>query len=287
MKRTLALAIVLFVLGGSLAAQQQTDLQKDDLHGDVKSVTETDYDAKEWFGEWVKGALKNKTFRAYDAKGNRTEYRYYDATELVRSIVYTYTNGNVSEAVYYKEDGVFEYKDQYIYDEKGNLIEVSCSYADGSLRSKYMYTYDENGNRTEDSFFIGDGSINSKHLYSYDAQGNRVEELIYHSEGILKYRSLCTYDDEGNLIEVVTYDGEGELHSKALYSYDDKGNKTEQNNFSLYFNDDWLIKSKYFNVYEYDMNNNWLKRTWSSEVTKFGKTYPEPQSITIREITYF
>ena len=39
--------------------------------------------------------------------------------------------------------------------------------------------------------------------------------------------------------------------------------------------------------YEFDSTGNWTKKTEYEQVTKFGKTYFEPNEIIVREITYY
>jgi len=308
--------LVLVVLIGVIAAEKQTDLQMEKLFGKVKSVTRTCYDAKEWFGEWIQGDVRRIDIDVYNTEGYKTESKskeyiqesdiwprvvlevpietesgsivYIPESDIWNHILYIYiTKDNITEITSYNADGTFNYKSQYTYDENDNLIEESTYLTEETLFSKSIYVYDEMGNRTENNYYSGDGSIASKYFYFYDNKGNKVEELIYHSEGILKYRMLYTYDDEGNLTETVTYNGKLP-DSKAVYFYDDKGNLTEENGFSVYLLDDWLHEEpKYFNVYEYDIYDNWVVKTRSKEVTKFGKTYPEPYEIIIREITYY
>ena len=70
---------------------------------------------------------------------------------------------------------------------------------------------------------------------------------------------------------------------KKLYSYDAKGNVAEMATYDA----DGSLKKKDFYAYEYDREANWLKRIVSREVTKLDKTYPEPQTITTRAITYY
>jgi len=82
MKKILLFIIILVGLIGVIAAEKQTDLQKTNLFGKVKSVTTTSYDAKECFGEWIQGEPLSIEFSAYDSKGNLTEeahqwFNYY------------------------------------------------------------------------------------------------------------------------------------------------------------------------------------------------------------------
>jgi hypothetical protein len=64
-------------------------------------------------------------------------------------------------------------------------------------------------------------------------------------------------------------------------TYDEKGNKTEED----FYNPDLRRKETY--AYEGDSTGNWIRRTTSTWVTKFGKSYFEPSLVTYRTITYY
>jgi hypothetical protein len=74
-----------------------------------------------------------------------------------------------------------------------------------------------------------------------------------------KYKTIYTYDPEGKLIEM------------RIVDITDKANG--------------LLVEK--NVYTYDAHGNWIKKIWSQEVTKFGKSSFEPVEVVYRTITYF
>jgi hypothetical protein len=88
----------------------------------------------------------------------------------------------------------------------------------------------------------------------------------------------------GKLIKEDKYEVENSLLLfYNTYGYDNMGNQTS----NAFYLSDGSKALENITSYEYDRNTNWIKRTRSKEVTKFGKTYLEPQKITIREITYY
>ena len=124
------------------------------LYGDVESVTITEYDLAEKFGEIVKDKMKNKATYKFNL------------------------NGDVVEIAYYNSDGSLRWKELYKYDAQGKKIEEAEYYPDGSLSRKETYKYDSQGNKIEWTWYNFDGSLSSKTIYKYDSQGNEIEMAV-------------------------------------------------------------------------------------------------------------
>jgi hypothetical protein len=105
--------------------------------------------------------------------------------------------------------------------------------------------------------FIRAKNYTESNTYSYDAKGKQTEEAWYIADGSLDSKRVYSYDANENVTEWARYNADGSLASKTGYAY------------------------------EYDSEGNWTNQVKNQEVTKFGKTYFEPQMITIREITYY
>lgn len=119
MKRAIILTIVLVGLTGVIAAEKQTDLQKENLFRKVKSVTETTYNVKESFGELIlNGVAGSRINNMYNSMGNLTEKSFTYYGRLYDNILYT-------------------------YDERDNLIEEAYYTPNGSPLSKYLYAADD------------------------------------------------------------------------------------------------------------------------------------------------
>jgi protein associated with RNAse G/E len=82
---------------------------------------------------------------------------------------------------------------------------------------------------------------------------------------------------------VSSYKADGSLFYNWLYSYDTKGNKIEW----LEYKADGSLSRKWLYSYEFDAANNWIKKTESNEVNRFGQVMVEPFKKTIRTITYY
>ena len=80
MKKILSLFIVGFLLVGfSQKKEKQTDWEKENLKGKVKSITLTDYNAKKIFRKIKKGYSKGKKTTKFNNDGNLTEEVYYNS----------------------------------------------------------------------------------------------------------------------------------------------------------------------------------------------------------------
>ena len=131
---------------------------KGSLYGDVESVTISEYDLKERFGEEVKGDLKDRYIYKFNERGD------------------------VIEKARYNSDGSLDEKIIYKYDSKGNQIEEAFYTSGGSLDWKYIYKYDSNGNQIEGAHYNSDGSLYRKLIYKYDSKGNIIECTKYRGE---------------------------------------------------------------------------------------------------------
>ena len=145
---------------------------------------------------------------------------------------------------------------EYIYDEKGNLIESKTS------GGKYIYRNDNNGNRTSEHF-----------LRVIDRGGYPISpELV----------SLTSfyYDEKNNCTEEKKIDEWGGPMYHFTYRYDNFGNKIEKKEWVMYFNDtDGPVKTIKYNyndkrdcieIREYNSSNELISTF--SYVYQYDKT---------------
>ena len=286
------LAVLIFAAAG--LSGYANDLKDAKLLGNVKTVASQPYKMVQAFGQWtqVKDTLSNTT--TYDTKGNKTEEAGYNVDGLLSpmweggpsKMVYAYdAKGNMTERADYLADGSLQSKTVFAYDAKGNMTEDAYR-ADGSLDSKRVhpvYTVNAKENKTEEPSYTADGSLAFKMVYTHDAKGNMTEMADYLADGSLGFKIVFAYDAKGTATEEARYNADGSLGSKMVFAYDAKGNRTTEANYDA----DGSLDSKMVYTYEYDPIGNWTKQAISKEVTKFGQTYLEPDSVTIRSITYF
>ena len=232
MKKIIIILISLLTIIGCVGQEsyKETDLQKQELKGKIKSQTKTTYRYKttEKSGKIQKEEQQSKLVSYFNKDGNFTERIFYD-----------------------KEKGTI--RQEFSYDEKGNLIEIKGYEANGTLGTKITYKYDQKDNRIEENTY-SEGVLQQKNTYKYD-QDNREIEVIRNVfafwNGGVKLRQVNEYDTKGKKIEERNFSNNNELTSKALFSYDEKGNLIEE--YFVNLTDKEPSKK---NTYVYDNNDN-------------------------------
>ena len=306
-QRTLLLILTGFFLFSFASAQVKSDLQKDNLKGNIKSLTQP----CDGYSHSRKGSSLTKEIILYNNKGFKTEWSDYHADGSIdNKRIYKYDEkGNITEYYIVRADGSITDKRNYLYDSKGNLIQENYSEKpDTSDYSshKNIYKYDDKGNQIEfvrhhKSKYFAD----LKFSYKYDDKGNQIEEneYIMDDDGYQRATRTSTYNDKNKLIKYINsyfgtsdapelsksetyykYDTKGNLIEeyelyrghlfyRLTYKYDDKDNciediKTDADGISII----WKTTCKY----DYDKTGNWIKKTNLSD-----------NSITERVIEYY
>ncbi len=250
---------ITFILWGcSINKDNKSDLTRENIEGQAKAVTTSEYEALEKFGEIQMGTEFRKNSSMYNEKGNIIEETYYEDGILEAKTTYKYDKkGNKIEFNQYDSDGSLVFKTTYKHDEKGNEKEKNDWNSDGSLDVKYIYKYNEKGNKIEECY-DEDGVLLETSTFKYDEGGNETEHIEYDSKGSLLRKETCKYDKKGNRIEASDYDSDGSFIHKWTYEYNEKGNAIEKS-----YNHFGGSKSKYtYKHEEYDKNGNWLKQIY-------------------------
>ena len=250
MAKTFKLTLLTILFAGSIViscfGQKKTDWQINGLKGRVKSLTTTEYDATEKFGEPVKGGIKDKTETTtkqfdsngkiippkkggntvykYDTKGNiieETTYGSDNSTILSKSVFKYDLNGNVIEAVNYNSEGTQTSKEINTYDLKGNLIESkeSGNLFNGTINQGQelisKYKYDSYSRIIGYSVNIGDSELASANIKN-DENGDVIESTTETFNGFdAKKTFKYTYDAKGNWITKVSYSSSAYMNMKA------------------------------------------------------------------------
>ena len=159
----------------------------------------------------------------------RNEYRYDDL-------------GNLLLEIGYGKYGDFSYKYGYEYDEEGNLIKAYSYSASDTIVSVYEASYDDEGNLVRFILSDASGKILSEHEAQYD-NGNMVLEVDCLSES----RNLvysAEYNSEGLKLKETNYNRNisgSPLTYSYEYLYDDRGNCIQEKYF-VYLEDEDLWK---------------------------------------------
>ncbi|MBI35690.1 MAG: hypothetical protein CMP67_10060 [Flavobacteriales bacterium] len=276
MKNILSLLVVVFLIGGcSKENGVETDWEKHNLKGKVKSIKESEIgDIDEGYS-----VNENKIYK-YNNKGNLIEEASYESDgDLFWKTTYHFDkNGNKVERNYISPNGSIG------VDKYGKKIVPASNKPNGSLVFKYIYKYDNNGNKVEEAKYKPDGSLMEKttfkydkndeitNVYTYDPFEKQIYKTSYqkkyYSNGIQKEKSLYNasgelkatykYDDNGNETEEAIYNSDGSLSYKHIYKYDNNGNKIE---FAFYrkSNDSLTLEVK--ETYKYDYKGNLTEST--------------------------
>ncbi len=199
----------------------------------------------------------NRITRIYDVikdGGNKIEKFYLTEGEIYYSSKYYYNDGYLASMV--SSEG---YKQEYKYNDKGELNEVEGTYTD----TKHIDTYVKN-KRMSSISYDKDGNITRTFHYTYKREGD-VEICIETFK--IKDRERVTqkfYKNE-KLIKLIDSDS-----SVTEYFYNENGDEICEKN-----NEGKILKF----VYEYDSNGNWIKKISYKDDT--------PYDITERAITYY
>ncbi|HET6992988.1 MAG TPA: hypothetical protein VFJ43_16770, partial [Bacteroidia bacterium] len=174
MKTTILFALSFFCLISFTTVKNKTDLQRENLKGKVKTVSEYGYSGN-----------INKTQRYTFTIANYDE------------------NGNLTGKLYLTGDSVLMRKSVLVHNAKGQIIEEKVINADGTLEDRYTYKYDINSNRILESAFMDDGGQYGFTSYKYDSKGLLTEEKRGSPNDNENYTTVTyKYDSLGNQIQM-------------------------------------------------------------------------------------
>lgn len=209
----------------------------------------------------------------YDDKNNLIEQKEYESNNIIFNITYKYNENNqLIEECKYNTDDILNYQTMYEYDSKDNLLEknIYLLNSDYNRMTKEVYIYDDKNNVIEENIH-NIGRFSRKLTYKYDKEGNRIEYTEY--EG-WRHSFSFEYDDMPYYNQKIR---------KNEYKYDKQGSIIEKASYTFYSLNDKVIKTvdepKRLYKYEYDNQNNWIKKISFYEGTA--------KSITERKIEYY
>jgi hypothetical protein len=243
------------------------------LKGNVKSLKQTCYLAIDSSRIIKKGVRKTKRDQIsvnsdcwieFDSKGRIVKESYYNLLGGGDEILnHEYDDANriekITGAPGPKGEIYFTYI--YKYDAKGRISENSMSQLLGPgsyFENKSTFIYEEN-NIAERNDFKSDKNIltKNKSIYKYKNIGNETTLEYYNEKGGLCYKTSNKRDDKGNIIESIYYTADCKSIEHILkFKHDDFGNEIQK---EYYTTDTKPIKIWSYK-YEYDKQNNWIKR---------------------------
>ena len=235
------------------------------LHGKVKSITETNFN-KKISGYEEGGPLTSQ----FDPQGKLSETKnvlMFSGTSMGTVIEkYSYNaKGKLSKIIIGDGTGKDDETQTYTYDAKGNL--VGMDYAALGKITKEKYEYDAQNRLTVKKYFgAGDKIPYTISRYTYDVL-NRVT-LVEQENTEKKKSTRIRYSYTGNNLQhnLSSYEGERdmELNTKGItqteYEYNAAGDVITVSPVNASGKIEMDI-TRY--VYEYDKNANWTKVTRS------------------------
>ena len=212
----------------SVAEQKRSDIAVQGLKGKVEVMSESFLP-----GEGSKKTQSKNVFK-YDENGNIIELSNYKADGKLNSTVKsTYdANGKLIKEETFLGDGKTDLVSTIKTDAKGNKIEQEDVRPMGNIlfNYKYQYKYDEKGQLVERVAYRGNGSLLFKYVFKYDDNGNRTEWIQTNSDNAVIGKVVYKYNEKNNLTEQTEYSGDVSVKAKFTYSYefDKKGNWIRQ-----------------------------------------------------------
>ena len=188
-------------------AQLKNDLERQNLKGEIKSVTEKEYNA-------TGDSLMWKSISNYNDTGNQVDFYTYspDNTLLSKSI--------------------------FNYNDSGRLVDIKRYKADGTLNVRTTCRYDMKGNMVEENNYDNQNILFMTAKSRYDMKGNRVVKDCMNEYGILYLKTNYQNDKHGREIEAKEYDSHHGLKFTTSYDYESMDKNGNWRKRTTYKNDD-------------------------------------------------
>lgn len=152
----------------------------------------------------------------------------------------------------------YGFKDVYLFNEAGNIIEHSQVYRkDNRVSSKSLTFYDNSGRKIRTEHFKEDKVLQVTSVFEYSDRENSVTEIGSDAAGNAISKNSKKYNESGKLIETnftflkpflgpFQLVGVGAGSFKKVYKYDENGNLIEEDSFT---NDSEISDGKKTYVY--------------------------------------
>ncbi|MCA1564663.1 MAG: hypothetical protein LC803_03190 [Acidobacteria bacterium] len=229
-----ALLLLFFFIISSTSfaiAQKKTDREKAGLFGPVETVSLEQSKIREQDGIPVESRRRLESVTVYDEKGYEIEQSHYSNGTLQnkRTTAYDYP-GNITWT-YYNPEGAVMSRTIIKSDDSGRTTGIFAYDAGGSLTCQQNFVYDQRGNLLESSSsFINNRVLSSKTVHAYDDEGRLMTSRVYDADGVLIQESAHTRAGT----KVVTHNKDGSTKkweaniSDVSFEFDSHGNWTKR-----------------------------------------------------------
>jgi len=265
-----------------LKGETKNSLTKENLKGNVKTLSEYSFAAVDKIDGIKKGQLKRNDGgvdyqKTYNLSGNLIEYLNLKNQTTIKSIYDD--KQNIVEEISTDIDSVFLFTNKYKYDSDNNIIEKTQYDSVGTFNSKYTYRHDSNKNIIERNFYNSKKNLEGRLSYKYDTNNKLLENSKYDSVGNLKFKFTYIHDLNGNVIEKNVFDSSEKLKTKFTYEYklDNNNNWVQcvefENSLPIYI----LVRK-----IEYHLDNQKISNKEEFPLDYFYKGYHSKNSDTAR-----
>lgn len=235
------------------------------------------------------GQLTEKMkYNADEVLLSRNEYRYDPSNRIIEEIEYD-ANGSILEKNTYSYNNFGKLKERrrtflqgpdhvvkYKYDSKNNLIEELNENNSGLIRKQgYQYKNGQMITGITEEFHSGENTDPepTTFTFEYNGNGNRIKKSHFDIDQVLTFEEK--YDAKGDLTDFIWYEPDGKVSMKQIFTYDEQGNQIS----FISYEENEKIEFSSSCSYEYDVNNNWIKK-WLFSDDKISTIYT-------REIEYY
>lgn len=255
---TLMMILVIFInaqMGDYYIPQNKNNLIRNELKGNVKYTSTTEWKMVVKFGDPVK-STKVKTSEDYYGKTGNYEKRIFtgDEYEGKRTYTYFYNKKDLIEEIKITPLKNYPTRFTFLYNDEGKIIEKNQYSKKNELNYKDKYKYGNYG-PTSIAQYEGNGNLYSKKEYEWNSKSQKMEENEFGSkEEPLKMTSYA-YNGNGDMLwfsEVEKKPGKEITEYEYDYFYNSKNQKIKTS--SDY--DGYKVET----LYTYDANENLTKR---------------------------
>lgn len=294
-KSFLLAVVVLLAVTVPVASQTRSEREERDYVGSVRTVR-TEIQPVEDVDTGLLGDRRIETTEVFARDGNLLEETQIDDWgKLWKTKVNTIEEGRVSEtSLVYLSQSELSRRLTYLYDSKGQLIDVNEYELDGTLYSHELISYNERGLVAENLLTIYDsGSIKTyRRLCRYDQRGLRIELQAFVDEGAgflpttdssESHRRTIGYSQGKYWDTVLKYNVDGSFAGKLIVRRDEHGNVVENTEYDAELN----IGRRFRFEYKFDAAGNWIEQRTCRWVQDSERAQYYLESVRYRTITYF
>lgn len=249
----------------------KSDIENDNLRGQVKSVISMDFKAIDKFSEGIIEKGDPQSFGTeiieYDTLGFYKEIKRYYLEKIDKWGTYIYENNKNQRRYEHREDGyIISSGNVETLDDKGTVIEEKD--LSSGKTYKYQAKYDNEGNLI---YYKDRYTVNN---YKY-ANGKVIQKSVYENvfERTVVYE--YEYDVNGNMIKEIRSSKEWKDKVYFFTKYDQFNRKIDSYNSKVEnpSNDDIIYRFKYY--YEndsskrYNLSKSWFENTEEPTETRY------------------